>query len=57
MLTMKKKISEQPYPRLLDFPSSMSGYEREGLAAEARLAAERKLNKKTAKPAIEGKRQ
>jgi hypothetical protein len=42
---MKKKTSEQPYPRLLDFPSSMSGYERESLAAEARLAAERKLKK------------
>jgi len=34
------------YPTILDFPSAMSGYERESLAAEARLAAEKKLKKK-----------
>jgi hypothetical protein len=44
---MAKKKAVQPYsPNLLDYPSSMSPYERESLAAEARLAAERKIRKR-----------
>ena len=53
----KKKADLAPSTNILVYPNSMSQYEKESLAAEARLAAERKLNKKTAKPAIEGKRQ
>ncbi len=43
-----KEISGPTYPTILDFPDAMSGYERESLAAEARLAAEKKLKKETA---------
>ena len=53
----KKKADLAPSTNILDYPNSMSQYEKESLAAEAKLAAERKLNKETAKPAIEGKRQ
>jgi hypothetical protein len=49
--TMAKKKSDQPpSPNILDYPSGMSEYERENLAAEAQLAAERKI-KKCPKPA------
>jgi hypothetical protein len=34
-------------PNFLDYPSNMSLWERESLAAEATLAAERKSKKKT----------
>ena len=43
-----KEISGSAYPTILDFPDAMSGYERESLAAEARLAAEKKLKRETA---------
>jgi len=43
----KKKTDELPASRILDYPDSMSQYERESLAAEARLAADRKIKKKT----------
>jgi hypothetical protein len=33
-------------PNVLDYPSNMSMWERESLAAEAKLAAERKSKKK-----------
>jgi len=44
---MAKKKAGQPLPftHLLDYPVSMSDYERESLAAEAKLAADRKINK------------
>ena len=47
----KKKADQPPSPNILDYPSGMSEYERESLAAEAKLAAERKI-KKRLKPAI-----
>jgi hypothetical protein len=50
----KKKADELPATRILDYPDSMSQYERESLAAEARLAAERKI-KKPPKPAVKSK--
>jgi len=44
---MAKKKADQPLsPNILDYPSSMSQYERESLAAEAKLAAERKTRKR-----------
>jgi hypothetical protein len=33
-------------PNILDYPDSMSLYERESLAAEAKLAADRKIRKR-----------
>jgi hypothetical protein len=42
----KKETYEPLYPSIRDFPGTMSSYERESLAAEARLAAERKLKKR-----------
>jgi hypothetical protein len=39
----KKKAGLPPSPNILDYPDSMSLYERESLAAEAKLAAERKI--------------
>jgi hypothetical protein len=47
----KKKADWPPSPNILDYPSGMSEYERESLAAEAKLAAERKI-KKRPRPAI-----
>jgi hypothetical protein len=47
----KKKADRPPSPNILDYPSGMSEYERESLAAEAKLAAERKI-KKRPRPAI-----
>jgi hypothetical protein len=41
----KNKIKAHS-PNLLDYPSNMSTWERESLAAEAKLAAERKSKKK-----------
>jgi len=38
----KKQADQPPSPNILDYPSSMSQYERESLAAEAKLALERK---------------
>jgi hypothetical protein len=44
---MAKKKADQPLsPNILDYPSSMSQYERESLAAEAKLASERKIRKR-----------
>jgi hypothetical protein len=41
----KKKADRSLSPNILDYPSSMSQYERESLAAEAKLAADRKIRK------------
>ena len=49
---MAKKKADWPHsPNILDYPSGMSEYERESLASEAKLAAERKI-KKRPRPAI-----
>jgi len=40
-----KEDYEPLYPSIRDFPNSMSGYERESLVAEARLAADEKKTK------------
>jgi hypothetical protein len=51
----KKKAGHAPSSRnILDYPDSMSLYERESLAAEAKLAAERKI-KKGPKPSSNSK--
>jgi hypothetical protein len=50
----KKKAVQLPCSHVLDYPESMAIYERESLAAEARLAAERKI-KKQPKPAVKSK--
>jgi hypothetical protein len=42
----KKKACQQSSTSFLDYPSSMSLYERESLAAEAKLAAEKKTTKR-----------
>jgi hypothetical protein len=47
----KKKADQFPSRNILDYPSGMSEYERESLAAEAQLAAKREI-KKRPKPAI-----
>ena len=47
----KKKADQAPSSNVLDYPSGMSEYERESLAAEAKLAAGREI-KKRPKPAI-----
>jgi len=47
----KKKADQHTSFDVLDYPESMSMYERESLAAEARLHAERKI-KKRPKPAV-----
>lgn len=46
--SMEKKIENPARPassNILDYPSTMSGYQRESLAAEAKLAAGRKVKK------------
>jgi hypothetical protein len=43
---MAKNKIEAYSPNVLDYPSNMSLWERESLAAEAKLAAERKSKKK-----------
>ena len=43
----KKKRAKSLVLDLTDYPESMSGYERESLAAEARLAAERTLKQQS----------
>jgi hypothetical protein len=43
---VKKKAGHAPSSNILDYPDSMSLYERESLAAEAKLAAERKIKKR-----------
>lgn len=40
------KKKEPLSPNILDYPSSMSQYERESLAAEAKLASERIIRKR-----------
>jgi hypothetical protein len=50
----KKKAVHAPSPNILDYPDSLSLYERESLAAEAKLAAERKI-KKRPKPSSDSK--
>jgi hypothetical protein len=47
----KKKTGQILSPNVLDYPEGMSMYERESLAAEARLAAERKKAKRP-KPTV-----
>ncbi len=53
-LKAKKRTAQPLSPRLLDYPSSMSAYERESLAAEAILAAKKK--KKRPNPPQNGRR-
>jgi hypothetical protein len=50
MIAMQRKPSVMnPHPtNVLDYPCIMSGFERESLAAEAKLKAERKKKKKKA---------
>jgi hypothetical protein len=49
MNLMAKKRTPQPLsPNLLDYPSSMSAYEKESLVAEAILAAKRKKRRPSA---------
>jgi hypothetical protein len=45
---MARKKAGRPLPctNILDYPVSMSDYERESRAAEAKLAAEKKIDKK-----------
>jgi hypothetical protein len=44
--TKKKKRTLMPYStNVLDYPCTMSGFERESLAAEAKLKAEREKQK------------
>src|ERR1700694_4521868 len=47
----KKKAGQPSSPNILDYPDSMSLYERESLAAEAKLAADRKIRKRP-KPSV-----
>jgi hypothetical protein len=42
----KKKAGLPHSANILDYPDSLSLYERESLAAEAKLAAERKIKKR-----------
>jgi hypothetical protein len=42
----KKKAVQPRSPNIPDYPDSMSQYERESLAAEAKLAADRKIRKR-----------
>jgi hypothetical protein len=49
----KKKAVQPPSPNILDYPDSMSLYERESLAAEAKLAAERKSGNVRSLPVIQ----
>jgi hypothetical protein len=51
----KTKADQHTFVDVLDYPESMSMYERESLAAEARLAVERKI-KKRPKPAVKSKK-
>ena len=46
----KKKADLAPSTNILDYPNSMSQYEKESLAAEAKLAAERKTKKRPEAP-------
>ena len=50
----EKKTGQPSSPNILDYPDSMSLYERESLAAEAKLAAEKKI-KKRPKPSSSSK--
>jgi hypothetical protein len=53
--TNKRKSSVKPYStNVLDYPSLLSGFEKESLAAEAKLAADRKTKRrpKPAKPRV-----
>ena len=49
MMPRKPKRESPHSTNILDYPSSMSGFERESLAAEAKLKAERQ-KKKQPKP-------
>jgi CRP/FNR family cyclic AMP-dependent transcriptional regulator len=51
---MAKKKARPSSPNTLDYPDSMSLYERESLVAEAKLAAERKIRKRP-KPSSKSK--
>jgi hypothetical protein len=46
----KKKAQPLPCTRTLDYPVSMSAYEKESLAAEAKLAVDRKRNEQAKRP-------
>jgi hypothetical protein len=48
----KKKAGPPPSPNILDYSDSMSLYERESRAAEAKLAADRKIKKRPKPPVI-----
>jgi hypothetical protein len=52
-MAKKKAGRNLPCTNKLDFPESMSDYERESLAAEAKLAADRKIDKQ---PKTNGKK-
>jgi hypothetical protein len=41
----KKKFGQHPSTNILDYPVTMSAYERESRAAESKLAADRKIQK------------
>jgi hypothetical protein len=47
---MKKKPAQILSPNPRDYPSNMSGYERDSLVAEAVLAAEKKMAKSAQNP-------
>jgi hypothetical protein len=54
MIAMLRKSRMKPHSTsVLDYPCTMSGFERESLAAEAKLKAERK-KKKAAKDLAKG---
>jgi hypothetical protein len=52
----KKKSAHRPCLDLTDYPDSMSLYQRESLAAEARLAAERIIKKQSDRLRAESQR-
>jgi hypothetical protein len=54
-LAKRKKIRKaRAYsPNVLDYPSSMSLYERESLAAEAKLIAKKATKRKPIQPLVE----
>jgi len=55
MNLMAKKRTQPLSTNILDYPSNMSGYEKESLVAEAKLAAKKKRPKSAPKWAAVGK--
>jgi hypothetical protein len=45
-VSSKPFLQKQPSTNILDYPSNMSMYEKDSLASEARLAAEKKAKKR-----------